>query len=80
MASDSGTKENAKAEYIGWLVATFNSERVFPDSLCCLHVKLATNSRQLSLSFGQLSITLIDSHELSRVSAFNSSRSRLARA
>ena len=84
MASDTGTKAYAKAEYTGWLVAIFKSERVFPGWLpgChfCLRVKLSTNSRQLSLLFDHFLITRIDCHELKRVSALINSRSRLARA
>ena len=62
------------------LVVIFVFPGCFPGSLFCLRVKLSTNSPQLSLSSGQLSITLINAHELSRVSTFTNSRSRLARA
>ena len=80
MASDLGTKDNAKADYTGWLITIFTSERIFqgwfPGSLFCLRLKLSTNSCQLSLFFAQFTITLM----LSRFSTFINSRSRLARA
>ena len=84
IASDLGTKNDAKDENTSWLVAIFTSERVFPGwfpgSLNCLHMKLLTNSCHHLLSFGQLLIILIDSYELSRVSTLINSRSCLARA
>ena len=81
MALDSSTKDNAKAEYIP---AIFTSERVFLRCFFRLSLlfapELSTNSRQLSLSFCQPSITFIDSYELSRVSALINSRSGLDRS
>ena len=52
MASDSGTKNNAKAEYGSWLVAK-GFPGWFPGSLFGLRVKRSTNSHQLSLLFGR---------------------------
>ena len=49
MAWDSRIKGNAKAEYTGWIVAIFTSDRTFarwfPGSLICLRVKLSSTPR-----------------------------------